>query len=847
MNSRRPRTTSTDPVRRTDAPPPESAAANACLWTGLVLGLAPPLARAMSNLDVLPGWDADPLSSPLLRSGLTPAASMLCDATSLVGSALLFVFVVLAGLRVRTTVVALAAIGTVGALAHALLFRAGGPLHGSIGDARIGLAWVSAIWLGAALTHAGADGRARRVTLAAILGAFAVLALRGAHEFFIDHPRTLDDFHANQDRILASHGWSPGSSMALAFERRVSQSDVSGWFGLSNIYAALCAAAATLFIGLFTGLILGFGPSPERSSTRERTRGLAWLAAGALASLAGVAMAQSKGGVAALLVGLGSLVVFDRLRAHRETIGARLTQKIGGLIGVSAIVGALVLIFVRGAIGERIGELSILFRWFYAQASARIFAAHPLFGAGPDGFQAAYALAKNPISPEDVSSPHSILMDWGATLGLFGLAWGALLFILAWEAGRNAVSPLPDPHPAEPFSSHHPHARHETRAALAIVGLATLAAASTQGLIVTIDFALLRVLAFAAWAALTWGVLGVLRRGVRTRPAVAAAAMALLAHGQIDVDLSWVQSCALGLALIALAACEQPGTHERALLSPRSPARRHALLGIAALPLLIAAASTTIIARAADWEHALFEAATLVEPLAGFNDRLREIDSARPGAPSASAAPEQLRSDLARALGKPIGPTPADLRLALIELDAALTPRAAERLAQAAAIEPRDPRPLRESARLWVRHSDACRLLGRLPEAGASLDRAISALSAPLASGVPPRAIAGSLEANLAQVRLRRAQSSGEPAELRLAAEALERALARDPYNLDLARNRLNVAELQNDPAAIRFWARKCLDLDTLMRLDRAVRGLSGDEKARFQRLAEPSEPSKTP
>ena len=59
----------------------------------------------------------------------------------------------------------------------------------------------------------------------------------------------------------------------------------------------------------------------------------------------------------------------------------------------------------------------------------RVFGDHALTGVGPDGFQQAYLFAKNPLSPEEVSSPHSILFDWLSTLGVAGLAWGALLVL----------------------------------------------------------------------------------------------------------------------------------------------------------------------------------------------------------------------------------------------------------------------------------------------------------------------------------------------------------------------------------------------------------------------------------
>ena len=100
------------------------------------------------------------------------------------------------------------------------------------------------------------------------------------------------------------------------------------------------------------------------------------------------------------------------------------------------IAAALLAVIARGLVGERIGELSLLFRWFYMQGATHIFADHWLLGVGPADFKDAYMIAKPATSPEDVSSPHSILLDWVATLGLGGLAWCVLFLVWSSAAGR---------------------------------------------------------------------------------------------------------------------------------------------------------------------------------------------------------------------------------------------------------------------------------------------------------------------------------------------------------------------------------------------------------------------------
>src|SRR5690606_14992553 len=100
---------------------------------------------------------------------------------------------------------------------------------------------------------------------------------------------------------------------------------------------------------------------------------------------------------------------------------------------LAAVILPLAAIALRGLLGERLGELSLLFRSFYLRGAIAIIADHPLLGVGPAGFKDAYMLAKPAIAPEDVTSAHSVLFDLGATLGLAGLAWIALLAWWTWR------------------------------------------------------------------------------------------------------------------------------------------------------------------------------------------------------------------------------------------------------------------------------------------------------------------------------------------------------------------------------------------------------------------------------
>jgi O-antigen ligase len=95
----------------------------------------------------------------------------------------------------------------------------------------------------------------------------------------------------------------------------------------------------------------------------------------------------------------------------------------------------------------------MLVRWQYWQASAKMFADHPLTGVGPGNFASFYTRYKPAAALESVADPHnfplSILTQYGP-LGLIGFL--VMIFIPLWKAlSPAAASPLPridQPQPA---------------------------------------------------------------------------------------------------------------------------------------------------------------------------------------------------------------------------------------------------------------------------------------------------------------------------------------------------------------------------------------------------------------
>src|SRR5690606_8632204 len=283
-------------------------------------------------------------------SGMGPAQALVTDAVMLIGAVLVFVGEARRGARVHGAALALASLGVVGVVLHGWVL----PTRG-LANQQLGSTWAAAVIAMVAMLHACRDARTRRLCVAVVLGFIALLAIKGAQQTFIEHPRTVANFEADRDQILAAQGWSPDSPMARGYERRLRQPDPSAWFGLSNVYASFMAAGAAAFLAGLVVSLRGQAGAPKWA--------VVVIGAGAAAGLGALGLTYSKGGLGAL--GLGVVVVGALVWVHRR--GSRRQARAAGWLMLGAVAAPIVAVVVRGLIGERLGERSLLFRWFYWQ------------------------------------------------------------------------------------------------------------------------------------------------------------------------------------------------------------------------------------------------------------------------------------------------------------------------------------------------------------------------------------------------------------------------------------------------------------------------------------------------
>lgn len=783
--------------------------------TGLLLACI--LARCVVSLDPFPLWSGDPTLLATPQTALGPAGQLVLDTISLIAAA-----VVLwrsRGLSIGSPL--LLAIGSAAALAHAFVID-----QGSLDNLRVGVSWCAALSAGLAGLAIARDRAGRALAWGALLALVMMLAAKGAFQYFVEHPETVRAYKQHRQQFLEAQGWSEGSMMARAFERRLYQNEGTAWFGLSNVLASLCAGGTVAMIAL------------AGASRRVRDDLPGWIrpliGAGLIVAGAGLALSLSKGGIAAAAVGVALLILGALLR-HKLTHKPGTATRLGAVLGLLVVAGMLMGIMLRGLIGEKLSELSIYFRWFYLQGASRIFAEHPLLGVGPADFKDAYLLAKPALSPEEVTSPHSILFDWLSTLGLAGLAW--CLAWLGWIAatGRSLLSRESLSIPYSPPGSPSPgvwSTPNLVRAFIVIILAPTALSAFIELQASTPEASIARLIAAAIALAVGISVASLIDRLSAVPAGLSAAALALAAHAQIEVTPVWPGSgawmfmlCGLCAGTVVSARAATPDLSGTSIENPAPSLRSVGARVGALLTLALAIAAALGAMRMWSWESKLREAADLVTPVAEV--RAAYLDFARTGQGNAGELAAMLGSLGVKAtLDKP---DDVMKEIAIVQIDragraAAILKDAGERARHAATLQ--------AASKLWMQRMAARESESQMMQAG---DEAALALSAAeRAAELSPTTSAWNW---LGTIRREVSTALGRRETLVAAAAAFEAGARLDPHGTTSSLELVRVLESLGDRARASEWAQRVLDADRHMRLD-PLRQLDPAERARLEAVS---------
>lgn len=485
-------------------------------WLSLLVLIAGAFGRAVSAAEPFPWWEADAFAFAPPIVGLTPTPALALNLAIILAAAGVLVSTRGRGPGRGWACGVLLAIG-LGVVGWHAIRDAETVSPGS--DLAAGVAALVGAWAGSALPGA------RRVMVGLALGFGVMLAAVGAQETFIEHPRTLESFEAGRADFYRARGWEPDSAEAAMYEERLSHAEPTAWFGLTNVVATFAGASA---VGLLAAT-LGSGP-------RRVERLL--LVAGAVASAWVLLLTGSKGGIgAAALAGLVVAVIWARRRAWT------------GRAVLAAAVLVVLAVTTRGLVGERIGELSLLFRSQYQRGTVAVWAEHPLVGVGPGNFQDAYTRLKPERASEEVTSPHSVAFDWLGVLGLGGLAWVGLVGIGLVRRGDEVRGDAEaGARPAEPMGAD-PASRALVRAGVGVVAACVLLSAFVGRAAIAPEGAVALLVGGVGWAVVA-GVVCAMRGPVRA--AGAGAGAVALVHAQLDVTPVMAVSAPLWGLLVGL-------------------------------------------------------------------------------------------------------------------------------------------------------------------------------------------------------------------------------------------------------------------------------------------------------
>ncbi len=784
--------------------------AGAILWAFFV--------RATTVGARVPWWDSDPTQGWVPEATLTPLDMLGLDALVWLAGSVVLGAGWLLGRRIPLAMVVLVLLGQVSVMLHGLVLEPaiskGASVRGDFFSLVRGSAWGSALFGAVALRSACADPALRRAIAATVLASVCLFVAKGAHQVFFEHPQVVERFRADPEGVLRAQGWEPGSSTAQIFERRLLQPDATGWFGFSNVYGSVLAALLPGVIGV---CVAGFR-RVRRAEAQSGEPGLVALVA--LGTMACLWLSASRGAWGAGLIGLAMFGVVLWRRRLPGSVLRRLPA-----IALAVPVGVLALVFVRGIVGERLAEVSIYFRWQYVSGAMRIIADHPAFGVGPDGFKDAYLLAKPPTSPEEVESPHSLVFDWLATLGVLSIAWVMVCWLWLESAARKlAHGPDEDPGDADSDPENGP----TTLWVLGVIAATTLVSqmigwqneAPTERFLVPLG-----AFVWFVTALVCARIMSADRERLVSR-AMACGAFGLAAHSMLEITPVLPGSAGLAMAMLAIASAP-----EERDASFRGPSRSLAIL---VAPIVVA--SLVVIAGvlpAMEWQARLQAGAVRAKPLGELRTAERGL-VAQPDDPARMAAVESVLSRAARSLGAP-EPTSRE------ELDALLVSLASSSLEGAIeALAPPEPGPSTAAARTEV-------LLARLrlqasrgawdagDYAGAARHAREALAHAEAETELAPRS-AGAW-GRLASLHQALHPMTGDTEHLVLARDAWIRASVLDPHGLGpvtrLARLNAQLGDLRSGA----HWARRALLISEAMRLD-PLRQLPPETRAEMERIA---------
>ncbi|MFC1793632.1 O-antigen ligase family protein [Planctomycetota bacterium] len=277
------------------------------------------------------------------------------------------------------------------------------------------------------------DSQAKIKIMLAVIAALGVISVyQCTEQFFVSNQMTIEQYEQDPQSLLGPMGIKPDSFQQFHFEHRLYSKGVRGYFTTRN------SAGSFALMALFAAVALFVDKLKNRQSGASDLKYLIGCGFGVVAILFALGLTRSKGAMIGLFFATAVLIVLmllgKWLKAHKRAI------LIACLLLAIAGTGAVVMYGLSH--GRLPGGGSMLVRWQYWHASAKMYAEQPLTGVGPGNFGDFYTRYKPAAALESVADPHnfplSILTQYGP-LGLLGF----LVMLLAplWKLIATTSGP----------------------------------------------------------------------------------------------------------------------------------------------------------------------------------------------------------------------------------------------------------------------------------------------------------------------------------------------------------------------------------------------------------------------
>ena len=288
------------------------------------------------------------------------------------------------------------------------------------------------------------DSHSKIKLLLCVIAALAVVcSYQSAEQFLSGNQMTIDQYEKAPQTILEPLGIEPNTLQHFLFEHRLYSRGVRGFFTTRN------SAGSFLLMASFAAGALFIDKFKNRKSGTFKPIYLYACGAVILIILFALALTRSKGAILGLFFASALfftfLVVGNRLKSYNKII----------------LIACLLLFIASGCVvawygltHEQLpGGNSMLVRWQYWNASAKMYADHPLTGVGPGNFTNFYPHYKPAEAIESVADPHnfplSILTQYGP-LGLIGFL--AMIFIPLWKVSFDSANSTSHSYQYQPAS-----------------------------------------------------------------------------------------------------------------------------------------------------------------------------------------------------------------------------------------------------------------------------------------------------------------------------------------------------------------------------------------------------------